>query len=147
MLSAPGRKPPRHVFCAQLQEMALLSWSSAKRFHLGKKGACGRLGAVHCPAVAAMRGLLGRAPKSYPGSGPFVTRKDSPISELRNPRVSTEFRSSQVRGSEVRSSQMSSRIPNLRTPQHSERPTEFRISELRTPNFSSHFAKRGDRQR
>ena len=112
MLSAPGRKPPRHVFCAQLQEMGLLSWSSAKRFHLGKKGACGRLGAVHCPAVAAMRGLLGRAPKSYPGSGPFVTRKDSPISELRSPRVSTEFRSSQVRGSQVRSTQSERRIAN-----------------------------------
>ena len=33
--------------------MALLSLSSAQRFPLGKKGACGRLGAVHCPVVAA----------------------------------------------------------------------------------------------
>ncbi|MCB9053576.1 MAG: hypothetical protein H6556_29595 [Lewinellaceae bacterium] len=37
--------------------MALLSLSSAKRFPLGKKGVCGRFGAVHCPVVAAGQGL------------------------------------------------------------------------------------------
>ena len=53
LLSAPGRKPPRHVPCLQQQGMGLLSLSSAQRFPLGKKGACGRLGAVHCAVVAA----------------------------------------------------------------------------------------------
>ena len=53
VVSAPGRKPPRHVPCLQQQGMALLSLSSSKGFPLGKKGACGRLGAVHCAVVAA----------------------------------------------------------------------------------------------
>ena len=74
-LSAIGRKPPRHVPCLQQQETALVSLSSAQRFPLGKKGACGRLGAVHCPVVAAGQELPDSVQKSRPGTRPFVTRK------------------------------------------------------------------------